>query len=72
MFCTSAPSSETRKWEELTPAERQAATLLGYHQMNWDNNIFSTWSINHEDKDWHELHSNERDALTATLRMDAR
>jgi hypothetical protein len=33
---TSIPASEEARWEELSPEEQAAATLLGYTQENWN------------------------------------
>ena len=34
---TAAPASDVKLWSQLSEAERDAATELGYSQQSWDN-----------------------------------
>lgn len=56
------PSSVEKGWTDMTPAQRDAARVLGYNRTTWDDDSGREPQPESDNKDWAELTENERAA----------
>ena len=62
------PASDDKDWEELTSAEQEAATTLGFNASSWDGDEDGPY----DNYDFNELPSAQQEAVRTLATADAR